>query len=70
MNVILRFIRVNAFYFVFGLLQVICLYQVARFNSYQQTFYFNTSRSATGHFLSARGNRSSITSTCATITNN
>ena len=54
MNVILRFIRVNAYYIVFGLLQLLCLYQVARFNSYQQTFYFNTSRSVTGHFLSTR----------------
>lgn len=54
MNVILRFIRVNAFYIVFGLLQALCLYQVARFNSYQQTFYFNTSRSVTGHFLNTR----------------
>lgn len=54
MNVILRFIRVNAFYFVFGLLQLLCFYQVARFNSYQQTFYFNTSRSVTGHFLNTR----------------
>jgi rod shape-determining protein MreC len=54
MNVILRFIRVNAFYFVFGLLQLLCLYQVVRFNSYQQTFYFNTSRAITGNFLSAR----------------
>lgn len=54
MNVIIRFIQANAFFFFFGLLQIICLYQVVRFNSYQQSFYFNTSRSVAGKFIESR----------------
>jgi len=54
MNVIIRFIQANAFYFFFGLLQLLCLIQVMRFNSYQQSFYFNTSRAFVGEIVSAR----------------
>ncbi|MEN9511727.1 MAG: hypothetical protein RLZZ370_1546 [Bacteroidota bacterium] len=54
MNVIIRFIQANAFYFFFGLLQLICLLQVLRFNSYQQTFYFNTSRGMVGAVVAMR----------------
>ncbi|MEY3983902.1 MAG: hypothetical protein RL160_1461 [Bacteroidota bacterium] len=54
MNVIIRFIQANAFYFFFGLLQLICLLQVLRFNSYQRTFYFNTSRGIAGTVVAMR----------------
>jgi rod shape-determining protein MreC len=54
MNVIIRFIQVHAFYIVFALLQVLCLWQIVRFNSFQQTFYFNTSRGITANFLATR----------------
>ena len=54
MNVIIRFIQANAFYFFFGLLQLVCLFQVVRFNSYQQSFYFNTSRGVAGKIIESR----------------